>query len=414
MLSRTFDWLATTLRLLGLTAALWVVACGPTCAQVSDDIVRLGLLLDMSGPYSNQTGEGSVVAARMAIEDFGGTVLGKPVDLLVADHLNKSDLASSLAREWIDTRHLDAILDVNGTAPSLAVQDIVRSRNRIAIFASPAGTRLTNESCAPTTVQWAYDTYSLARSTAEVLMRDGYDSWYFISLDSSFGNDVVSDATAVISQYGGKVLGGARHPLETHDYSSFLLAAQGSGAKVIGVGNAGNNTIELIKNAREFAIMDKQKLATLFSSIDVPHAVGLNVAQGMLVTEAFYWDFDELTRAWSRRFFERRRSMPNVAHAAVYSATLHYLKAVQEAGTDETMAVMAAMRKLPVKDMFSRNGRIRIDGRMVHDMYFFEVKSPAESNSEWDIYKLKAVVPGDSAFLPLDKSRCPLVARGEK
>lgn len=394
-----------------LAAALGIAASAPAAAQISDDVVRLGLLLDLNGPYSDASGQGAIEAARMAIEDFGGEVLGKKIDLLVADHQNKADLASALAREWTDTRQLDAILDTNGTAPALAVQELARQRNFIAIFTSAAALRLTNESCAPTTIHYAYDTYAQSRTTAEALVREGYDSWYFIALDSAFGTEIVRDASEVVEQLGGKVLGVVKHPLATTDYSSFLLAAQSSGAKVIGVGNAGNNTIDLIKNAREFGITGGQKIATLYALINTPHAIGLEAAQGMVVTEAFYWDLDDETRAWSKRYFERRKSMPNAAQASVYSAATHYLKSVQAAGTDETAAVMKKMRETPVQDFFARNGKIREDGRMVHDMYFLEVKSPAESKGPWDIYKLRATIPGDKAFLPLEKSRCPLVKK---
>jgi branched-chain amino acid transport system substrate-binding protein len=380
---------------------------------ISNDVVRIGLLLDMSSLYADITGTGSVAAAQMAIEDFGGKVFGKPVELVHADHQNKADIAASKAREWYDRDKVDAILDVAASGPALAVVPIAREKNRIAVFSGPGSARLTNDACTAVTVHYAYDTYALANSTARAVVKNGGDSWFFLTADYTFGTTLEKDASDVIRANGGKVVGSVRHPLNAADFSSFLVQAQGSGAKVIGLANAGGDTISAIKAAREFGLTTsgKQSLAGLLVYINDVHTLGLEAAQGMLLTTGFYWDHDEESRKWARRFFEKTRKMPNMSQAGLYSSVMHYLKAVKAAGTDETGAVMQKMREMPVNDMFAKNGRIREDGRMVHDMYLYQVKKPSESKAPWDYYKLVATIPGDQAFQPLSASACPLVKK---
>jgi branched-chain amino acid transport system substrate-binding protein len=380
---------------------------------ISDGVVKIGLLLDMSSLYSDITGMGSVTAAKMAVEDFGGKVLGKPVEVLYADHQNKADIAAAKAREWFDREKLDAILDVAASATALAAVDVAKEKNKIIVLSGPGSSRLTNEACTPVSVHYAYDTYALANSTGRAVVKKGGDTWYFLTADYAFGQALEKDTTDVIKSLGGRVLGTSRHPLNTADFSSYLLQAQTSGAKVIGLANAGGDTINAIKAAREFNLTTsgKQSLAGLLVFINDVHSLGLATSQGMLLTAGFYWDMNDETRAWSRRYFERMKKMPNMAQAGLYSSVLHYLEAVQAAGTDETGAVMRKMKANPINDFFARNGRIREDGRMVHDMYLFEVKKPAESKYPWDYYKLIARVPGADAFQPLSKSACPLLKK---
>ncbi len=389
-------------------------AAAPTLPDqaISDKVVRIGFILDMSGIFADVTGPGSAAAARMAVEDFGGTVLGAPIEVLVADHQNKADIAASTARGWFDTEKVDAILDVAASATALAAADIARAKNKIIAFSGPGAVRLTNEACSPVSIHWAYDTYALSNVTAQATVKAGGDSWFFIAADYAFGHELERDATAVVKASGGTVKGSVRAPLNTPDFSSFLLQAQGSGAKIVGLANAGRDTTNAIKQAAEFGLTQSgQKLAGLLVYINDVHSLGLGPTQGMLLTEGFYWDLDEGTRAWSKRFFERTGRMPNMSQAGVYSTVTHYLKAVRQAGTDETQAVMRVMRETPVDDFYAKGGRIREDGRMVHDMYLFEVKTPAESKGPWDLYKRVATIPGDQAFQPLSASRCPLVKK---
>jgi branched-chain amino acid transport system substrate-binding protein len=399
--------------LVALVASTWAVAARAAPSRISDGVVKIGLLLDMTSLYADITGEGTVAAVKMAVEDFGGKVLGKPVEVVYADHFNKPDVASSKAREWFDTDHVDAILDVAASAPALAVAEIARTKNRIVVFNGPGSAALTNEKCTPVTVHYTYDTYALANVTAKAVVENGGDSWFFLTADYAFGYALQKNVTDVVLAHGGKVLGAVKHPLNATDFSSFLLSAQSSGARIIGLANAGGDTINSIKAAKEFGITTagKQHLAGLLVFINDIHALGLATTQGLLLTAGFYWDLNPETRAFARRFFERTKKMPNMSQAGAYSSTMHYLKAVQAAGTDETAAVMAKMKSTPIHDFFARDGRIREDGRMVHDMYLFQVKSPAESKGAWDYYTLKATVPGEQAFTPLAKSTCPLVKK---
>jgi branched-chain amino acid transport system substrate-binding protein len=379
--------------------------------KVSDGVVKIGLLLDMSSLYADITGPGSEMAARMAAEDFGGKVLGKPIEVIAADHFNKPDIASAKAREWFDAGQVDALLDVAASATALAALEVAKQRNKIAVFNGPGSTALSNEACGPQSVHYVFDNYALAHVVGAATVKSGGKTWYFLTADYAFGHDLERQTADVIKASGGQVVGAARHPLNSADLSSFLLQAQASKADVIGLANAGGDTINSIKQAAEFGIPKTQKLAGLLVFINDIASLGLNVAQGMLLTEGFYWDLNDDTRAWSKRFFERMKKMPSAAQAGVYSSTTHYLKAVAAAGTDETGAVIRKMKELPINDMFAKNGRIREDGRMVHDMYLFQVKAPAESKGPWDFYQLVATIPGDQAFQPLAESRCPLVKK---
>ncbi len=384
--------------------------------KISDDVVKLGLILDMSGLYADVTGPGTVEATRMAIADFGGTVLGKPIELVTVDHQNKADIAASKAREWFDSEKVDAIMDVAASAPALAVALVAKEKNKITVFNGPGSVRLTNEACTPVTIHYAYDTYALANVTGRAVVQNGGDSWFFITADYAFGQSLEKDASAVVKAEGGKVLGEVRHPINVSDFSSFLLTAQASGAKIIALANAGGDTINAIKTAREFGIGKdgKQSLAGLLVYINDVHSLSLAQTQGMYLTEGFYWDRDDASRAWSKRYFDKMSKMPNMSQAGAYSATLHYLNAVKAAGTDATDAVIAKMRETPINDMYAKNGRIRADGRMVHDMYLFQVKKPDESKAPWDYYHVRSTVPGDQAFQPLSASTCPLVSAAAK
>ena len=394
--------------------ALLATAAGAQDARISDDVVRLGILTDLNGPFADITGPGSAAAIQMAIDDFGGQVLGRKIELIVADHQNKADIASSKAREWFDTGRVDAIMDVAVSAPALAVLEIAKQKQKVIIFNGPGLDRLTGDLCMPSTVHYVYDTYALANVTASAITERGGKDWFFVTADYAFGHSLQEQAGAVVAAHGGKVLGAARHPIGATDFASFLISAQNSKAQVVGLANAGGDTVNTIKAAREFGLTqgkNKQTLAGLLMYINDVHAIGLRTAAGLMLTEAFYWDMNDETRAWSRRYFEKMKKMPNMSQAGAYSSTMHYLKAVQAAKPDDTAKVMAQMKATPINDFFARNGRIREDGRMVHDMYLFEVKSQAESRYPWDYYKRVATVPGDKAFLPLSQSKCPLVKK---
>ena len=386
--------------------------CAPASAQTAGAPYKIGLILDMSGPYADITGQGSVTAARMAVADFGGKVLGRPIEVLFADHQNKADIAGVTAREWFDNQGVEAIMDVAASATALAANEVAKERKKIIVFNGPGALRLTNEACGPYSVHYAYDTYSMSKGTGLAMVKQGDASWFFLTADYAFGHDLEKDTAAVVEANGGKVLGRVRHPLNTADFSSFLLQAQASKAKVIGLANAGADLINTIKQAREFGIgKGGQKLAGLLVFATDINSLGLEAAQGMLQTDAFFWDRTDATRAWSRRFYDKQKKMPTMAQAGVYSATMHYLKAVAAAKTNASDAVMKVMKDTPIDDFFASNGRIREDGRMVHDMYLLEVKKPSESKENWDFYKLVATIPADQAFQPLAQSRCPLVKK---
>ena len=396
----------------GALASVFALSLAASALAQDKPSLKLGLILDMSGPYADITGPGSVTAGKMAAEDFGGEVLGRKIEVLSADHFNKADVAGTTAREWFDNQGVEAIMDVAASATALAANEIAKARNKILLLSGPAALRLTNEACGPYTVHWSYDTYALSKGTAVAAVRSGGDSWFFITADYAFGHDLEKDATQFIQANGGKVLGRARHPLNAPDFSSFLLQAQTSGAKVVGLANAGADMITSVKQASEFGLAKSgQKLAVLLGFISDVESLGLPVAKGLLLTEPFYWDRTPETRAWSQRFFDKFKRMPTAAQASVYSSMTHYLKAVKQAGSTDSAAVMKIMKDTPIKDFFADNGVIREDGRMVHDMYLFQVKAPEESKGKWDDYKLVATIPGKDAFLPLTESKCPLVKK---
>lgn len=402
----------TAAALIATTAILASPSAFAQNSKVSDGIIKIGVIEDMSGVYADITGKGAVTAAQMAIDEFGGKVLGLPIELVYADHQNKPDIGGTIARRWFDTEKVDAILDVASSSPALAVLEIAKEKKKILTLSSPGSIRITNDACGPYTVHWAYDTYAIAQSTGRALVEQGFDTWYFVTADYAFGHSLENDLSAVVTSLGGKILGNIRHPVSTVDFSSALLTAQNSKPKVIALANAGGDTINSIKQASEFGLTQSgYKLAALAGFINDVHGLGLKEAQGLTITEASYWDLNDETRKWSQKFFATVGAMPNMLQTGTYSSVLHYLKAVQAAGTDSTEAVMAKMREMTVNDVFYKNGKIREDGRMVHDMYLFEVKKPSESKAAWDYYKLLATIPADKAFQPLSQSKCPLVKK---
>ncbi len=401
----------TSFKIIAKTAAM-VLMCASVSAQTpkfSGDSIKIGVLTDLSGIYSDLSGPGSVLAARMAVDDFGGKMYGKPIEVISGDTLNKADTAANKAREWYDQAGVDYIVDMPSSSVALAVLKIAHTKGKLATIVGGASTRITNEECSPTVFHWAYDTYALAAATARAVVKQGGDSWFFVTADYAGGHALAKDATDVVVANGGKVLGEIRHPFAGSDFSSYLVKADASGAKVIGIANAGADTVNTIKQAAEFGINKKRILAaTLLFDTDV-HSIGLQDAQGMYLTTGFYWDYNDDTRAFSKRFFEKQKRMPTMVQAGVYSAVAHYLKAVKSIATDEPAAVATAMKKLPVRDFFAKNGQLREDGRMVHDMYLAQVKKPEESKYPWDYFSIKQVIKGEDAFLPLSKSTCSYV-----
>ena len=397
---------------LALVSTLAIACTGATAvhAQVSDDVVRIGVLNDQSGLYADLGGPGSVVAARMAVEDAGGSVLGKPVEIVFADHQNKSDVGAAVARQWFDVGKVDMAIGFDHSAVALAVEQLAAERNKIAIAGAVGSTAFTGKSCTANEASWIYDSYALTTSLAKATVAEGRDTWFFITVDYAFGHSLEADATAAVKAAGGKVLGSVRHPLNTSDFSSYLLQAQASGAKVIAFANGGGDMVNAVKQANEFGLTKNQTTVALLIFISDVHSMELRAAQGLKFVTAFYWDRNDETRAWSKRFFERHGRMPTMPQAAVYSAIRHYLTAIAAAGTDEAKAVMAKMRAIPVNDFYVTNGRLREDGRLVHDMYFAQVKTPAELTGPWDYYKILGTIPGDQAFRSLADGGCPLVA----
>jgi len=400
---------------LALALSGWLTAApasGQAAPAVSDGVVKLGILPDLSGPYSSSTGGGSVLAARMAIEDFGGSVLGAPIELVVADDRSNPEVAATTARDWFENQHVDAIMDVAGSSPALQVQAIARNRNKIVIINAAGAERLTNEACSPTAIHYVFDTYAVAHTVGKEIVERGEKTWFFVTVDYSFGYDLEDETAAVVKANGGKVVGDARYPLGAPDFSSYLARAQQSGAKVVAFANAGTDLIKAVRQAATMGLRQSgQTVAGLAVVINAVHQIGLGTAQGMMLSESFYWDMNEGTRAWSRRFFDRLHQMPNSLQAGVYSATTHYLQAVKQVGTDASEPVMQAMRQAPVDDFFAHDGHIRPDGVMVHNMYLFQVKTPEESHYPWDYYKQVATIPGDEAFRPLSQSQCALVRK---
>lgn len=392
-----------------LAIAATVSSLSPVYGQVTDGLVRIGVLNDQSGLYADLSGPGSVVAAKMAVEDFGGKVLNAPVEIVAGDHQNKPDVGSGIARRWIENEKVDVIVDVPHSATALAVLSLTKDKKTPLLLSGPSYVEFTGKDCTPTSIHWTYDSYAMANGTARAIVRQGGNSWFFLTGDNAGSHSQEKDATSFVMKAGGTVVGSVRHPLNTPDFSSFLLQAQQSKAKVIGLANAGGDTVNAIKQANEFGIVKGgQQLAGLLMFITDVAAVGLEETQGLTITDAFYWDANEKTRAWSRRFMERHKGRaPTSIHAGVYSAVLHYLKAIQAAGTDDGPTVVAKMKELPVNDFFSDNYRIRADGRVVRDMYLLQVKTPQESKERWDLFKIVARIPGDEAFRPME-GQCPL------
>lgn len=395
-----------------LIASMAIVLASSTAvlAEPSDGKVKIGILNDQSGVYADFGGKFSYEAARMAVEDYGGKVLGVPVEVVTADHQNKADIASNIARQWYDTEQVDTIMELTTSSVGLAVQALSNEKKKITINTGAASTELTGKQCTPYGFHWAYDTYALAVGTGGAMVEQGGDSWFFLTADYAFGYSLEENTSNFVKEKGGKVLGSVRHPLATTDYSSFLLQAQSSGAKVIGLANAGMDTQNAIKQAAEFGIVaGGQRLAALLFTLAEVHGIGLEAAQGLTLTEAFYWNRDDESRAFGKRFFERTGAMPNMVHAGTYSAVTSYLKAIEAAGTDETEAVAAKLHELPINDVFAKNGKVGPNGRMIHDVYLMEVKKPGESDIPWDYYKVLATIPGDKAFKDPAQSGCPLV-----
>lgn len=393
-----------------LLGALCAGLVGAAHAQgVSDDVVKIGVLTDLSSLYMDNAGPGSVAAAQMAIDDFGGRVLGKKIELVSGDNLNKPDVGAGIAREWIDRQGVDAIVDVPNSAVAFAVNELTRSKNRVFLATGTASSRLTGDACSPTTVHWTYDTYALAKGTGQAVVQNGGDSWFFIAADFAVGAALMADTERVIKANGGRVLGAVRHPINSADFSSYILQAQASKAKIIGLATAGGDMINIVKQSAEYNVgQGGQHLAGLLVFIADIHSLGLQTAQGLMLTAAFYWDLNDETRAWSKRFAARYTKVPTMIHAGTYGAVTHYLKAIAAAGTDEAKAVSAKMKEMPVNDFMTKKGVIRADGRLVRDMYLFQVKAPAESRGGFDYYKLVSTIPGEQAFRPLGEGGCPL------
>ena len=395
--------------LLAGLAALLVCASGVATAQVSDDVVKIGVLTDMSGPASTPTGPGSVAAAEMAVVDFGGTVLGKPITVISADHQLKPDVAAGIAREWYDRDQVDLIVDVPVSAVGLAVQSVANEKKKLFITHSTGTADFHGKFCSPYTMQWVFDTHALAVGTAQEVVKRGGTSWFFLTADYAFGYSLEKDASDVVKANGGTVVGAVRHPFRTPDLSSFILQAQASKAKIIGLASGPPDNVNAIKLGGEFGIFaGGQQMAGLLVLITDIDALGLKAAQGLVLTTSFYWDVDDKTRAWSKRFFAKMGRMPTMWQAGVYSSVMHYLKAIKAAGTDDPLKVAAKMREMPVEDFFSRNGKLREDGLMVHDLVLVQVKKPEESKYPWDYYKILAHIPGDQAFGPPNPA-CPFV-----
>lgn len=388
-----------------------LVAAVPAFAQISDGVVRLGVINDQSGPYASLTGPGSVVAVQMAVEDMKAQLGAIKVEVISADHQNKPDVGLTVVKRWFDVDKVDAVIDIANSAVALGVQSIIKEKNKIALYGIVGTTELTGKQCAKTGFSWVHDAYPLVSGPVKTLTKSGADTWYFVGADFAFGKNMIQEARTLVVAGGGKILGEIYHPMAPSDYSSFLLQAQSSGAKVVAFANGGSQLVNSMKQWKEFGMQDgKQRPVAFLLSVADVHAAGIDVMQGLSATTAFYWDRDDDTRAFGRRFFERFKAMPTESQAGVYSATTHYLKAVVATQSDETDAVVSKMRNTPVNDMFARNAMLREDGKLAHDFLLVTVKSKAESKAPWDYYKVTAVIPAAEAFPPLSASDCPLVA----
>lgn len=393
-----------------LVAATMALVVGMAQANISDGVVKVGVLNDQSGTYADLAGPGSVIAARMAVEDFGAAKKGIKVEILVADHQNKPDVGSNIVRQWFDVDKVDLVLDVPTSSVVLAVNEIARQKGKALIVSTGGTSDLTGKACSPNAIHWTYDTWALANGTGSAIVKTGGDSWFFLTADYAFGHALERDTEAAVLKAGGKVVGKVRHPFPTPDFSSFLLQAQTSKAKIIGLANAGADTTNAIKQGAEFGIVKGgQNFAGLLVFLTDVHALGLEKAQGLVFTEAFYWDLNDQTRAWSKRFYEKHKRMPTMVQAGVYSALLHYLKAVEALKSDNGTQIIAKMKQMPTDDSLFGKGRIRQDGRKIHTMYLFEVKKPSESNGEWDYLKLRTTIPAEEAFRPEKDGGCALI-----
>jgi branched-chain amino acid transport system substrate-binding protein len=397
------------LRTAILSAAM--MTAGTAYGQISDNLIKIGVLSDMSGLYADLGGPGSVLAARLAVEDFKAKEKGLNVEIIGGDHQNKADIGSNLTRTWIDTEKVDVIVDVPNSGVALAVSAIVAEKNKVFLANGPASSDLTGKACTPNNIHWTYDTWALANGTGNAIVKTGGKSWFFLTADYAFGHALERDTTAVVTKNGGKVVGSVRHPLNTQDFSSFLLQAQSSKAQIIGLSNAGGDTINSIKQAAEFGIVSGgQNLAGLLVFLTDVHALGLKTAQGLIFTEAWYWDMNDANRAFAKRFAAQNGGKyPTMIHAGVYASVLHYLKAVEATKSDDGKSVVAKMKEMPTDDALFGKGTIRADGRKIHDMYLFQVKKPEESKGPWDYYTLRATIPAAEAFRPLNEGNCPLV-----
>lgn len=401
--------------IMGVAMAVLVNACSKSDdvdEKITDGAIRIGVLTDMSGLYSDIGGQGSIVAAELAVEDLGGEVGGNEIELFSVDHQNKADIAAQKVREWIDRNGVDMVTDALNSAVALATSKVVAEKKKILMVTGAATTRLTNEDCTAYTIHHSYDTFALANGTGTAVVEQGGDSWFFLTSDYAFGHSLESDTANIVKKAGGSVVGAVRHPLNASDFSSFLLQAQNSKAKIIGLANAGGDTINSIKAANEFGLTQTQNLAGLLVFITDIHSLGLPVTQGMYVTSGWYWDLNDDTRAWSKRFFERMGKMPTMIHAGVYSSIIMYANAVRATGTDDADVVMEWLRNNPQSDMFGNDMTLREDGRLVHDMYLLQVKEPSESNAAWDYYNVRQTIPAADAFQSLSESRCPLITGG--
>ena len=379
--------------------------------KISGGVVKIGVLTDLSGLYMANVGPGSVLATKLAIEEFGGKVAGKPSELVVADHLNKADVAAARAREWIDRDGVDVVTELGNSAVALAVMNIAAEKNRMTMATGAGSSRITGADCKPTNVMWVYDTYALAKVGTLPLIEQGAKKWYFITADYAFGHSLESDGARFIKEGGGSVVGSSRYPFPGNDFSSYLLSAQGSGADAVAFASAGGDLLNQIKQANEFGLGKKQKLVALLMSIADVHGVGLQAAQGMNFAETFYWDMDDETRKFAQRFFKEMGKMPTALQAGQYSAILNYLRAVEKSGSDDVTTVIKTLREMPIRDAFARNAKLREDGKLIHDTYLVSVKSPAESKAPWDYYKIVRTVSGEQSFNPLSESQCPLVKK---
>lgn len=391
-----------------MATAMGLSLAAPASAQISGDVIRIGFITDMSGLYADIDGPAGAEAIKMAIADAGGAINGKKIELLTADHQNKADIAASKAREWIDQNGVDLIIGGTNSGANLAMAKVAAEKKKVFISVGAATSRLTNEECTPYTVHYAYDTVALARGTGGAIVKQGGKDWYFLTADYAFGASLERDTSEVVKAAGGRIVGSVKHPLSASDFSSFLLQAQSSKAQILGLANAGGDTINSIKAANEFGITKSMKLAGLLMFINDVHALGLQATQGMYLTDGWYWDQSNESRAWARKFFEKIKRMPSMLQAADYSSTMHYLNAVKATGTDDADKVIAQMKATKINDMFAKNGEIRPDGRMVYDMYLMEVKKPADSKQPWDYYRVAQTIPGSEAYTKKEESKCAL------